>query len=135
VGRLGRRQEVSPLARQTARALGAGRVALGTAMVAAPGTVTRRWLGPETEDDPGRAIAVRGLGARDVVLGIGLLTALRSGVNPRRAARWLEAGVVADLADAASTLVEGVEDTDRTAAVGLALGAAALGTVVRSGLR
>jgi hypothetical protein len=133
--RFGRSSGVAPWTRIAGRVLAAGRVAVGGALIAAPDVATRRWLGEVHEEDPGRAIAVRGLGARDVVLGVGLLVALRSGTDARVASRWVEAGIVADLADAAATLAAGVSDAGRTASTAVALGAAGTGAVVRAGLR
>jgi hypothetical protein len=121
--------------RQAGRAFAVGRIAAGVALVAAPGPTTRRWLGTQTEDDAGRQVAVRGLGARDVVLGVGMLVAFRHGGEVRQAARWVEAAIVADLADAASTLVADDLDAERAAAAGVAIGAALAGTAVRAGLR
>lgn len=138
MGRIKVRHErsVSPLVRLAGRALALGRIAVGAVFVAAPGPTTRAWLGAEHEDDPGREIAVRGLGARDVVLGVGALVALRSGGDARTAARWVEAGVVADLADTAATLVaEGGGDRQRALSAAVAIGAAATGLAVRAGLR
>jgi hypothetical protein len=133
---LGRRRSApSRPVRLAARALAVGRIALGVVMVAAPGPTTRRWLGEVTEDDPGREIAVRGLGARDVVLGIGTLVAFRSGGEVRHAARWIEAGIVADLADAASTTLAEDLATSRGFPVTVALGAAATGAAIRTQLR
>jgi hypothetical protein len=130
-----RPSRASGTVRLLARGLAAGRVAVGIALVAAPDTATRQWLGDATADDPARQIAVRGLGARDVVLGVGTLVALRSGGDLRRAAHWLEAGVVADLADAASTAVTEDLDTSRAPGIVIALGAAALGLALRTRLR
>jgi hypothetical protein len=118
-----------------ARFLAAGRVLVGIALVALPDAATRRWLGDATADDPGRQIAVRGLGARDVALGVGTLVALRNRADARRIARWLEAGVVADLADAAATAVAEDLDAPKAPALGVALGAAGLGLALRTRLR
>ncbi|MEX1162447.1 MAG: hypothetical protein WEB03_02590 [Nitriliruptor sp.] len=132
---LGRRRTPPRPVVWAARGLAASRIALGVALVAAPGAATTRWLGTRTEDDPGREVAVRGLGARDVVLGIGTLVALRSGSEVRHAARWVEAGIVADLADAAATAVAEDLDAPRSFPLALALGAAAFGAGLRSRLR
>jgi hypothetical protein len=131
----GRRKAPSRTTRLLARGLAAGRIAVGVAMLATPDGATRRWLGTRSEGDPGREVAVRGLGARDVVLGVGTLVALRSGGEVRQAARWIEAGVVADLADAAATAV--AEDLDASPGfpLAVALGAAALGGIIRTGFR
>jgi hypothetical protein len=129
------RDRASGTLRLLARGLAAGRVALGIALVAAPDVATRRWLGEASADDPGRQIAVRGLGARDVALGVGTLVALRGDGDLRRAAHWLEAGVVADLADAASTAVTEDLDVSRATGIAVALGAAGLGLGLRARLR
>ena len=75
------------------------RVAYGAALVAAPERLTRRWLGPATACDPAQ-VALRGLGAREVLLHAGGLAAtLRGGaVRP-----WLAASVAGDLSDIAAT--------------------------------
>lgn len=125
----------SAVVRLLARGLASGRIAIGAALVALPDTSVRRWLGATGEGDPGRQIAIRGLGARDVVLGVGTLVALRDGNDARRAARWLDAGVVADLADAASTALAEDLDAPKTPAVALALSGAALGLALRARLR
>lgn len=129
------RDEVSPVVRAGGRALAAGRIAVGAVLVAVPHASTRAWLGEADADDTGRAVAVRGLGARDILLGVGALVALRPGGSRREAARWIEAGVVADLADAGATIVAGVSEPGRAASLGMALGAAAGGAVLRAGLR
>jgi hypothetical protein len=131
----GQPRRPSRTVRLAARGLAVGRVAVGTAFVAAPDTATRAWLGTRSEDDPGREVAVRALGARDVVLGIGLLVSLRRGTEKRQAARWVEAAIVADLADAASTVVAEDLDASPTVPLAVALGAAAIGGLVRTGLR
>lgn len=130
----GRSRGPSRTVRVLARGLAAGRVAVGIALVADPAGSTRRWLGSRSEDDPGREVAVRALGARDVLLGVGTLVALRSGNDVREAARWLEAGVVADLADAAATVVADDLDAPPGFALGVALGSAAFGTALRTRL-
>jgi hypothetical protein len=86
--------------RDLARMLGLGRVVLGAAAMAAPRLFTRAWTG-EGEGSTTLPMAVRGLGARDVAIGVGTLVALE---NDGPVARWLEAGAVADATDAFSTL-------------------------------
>jgi hypothetical protein len=55
------------------------------------------------QNDPSFAasMAMRGLGARDIALGTGLLVAIE---NDGEVARWLEAGAIADAGDFISTL-------------------------------
>ncbi len=93
-------------ARQRARALGLARVALGAALFVAPATAGRAWVGRRralgAEDAVLSQLAVRGLGARDVVIGVGILAALGRDGAVRG---WLEAGAAADAADALGTFM------------------------------
>lgn len=86
--------------RELARMIGLGRTMLGITMVLAPRKAVRGYMG---EQDPGFAasMAVRGLGARDIALGTGLLVALEDDDD---VARWLEAGALADAGDFLATL-------------------------------
>lgn len=115
-----------------AKLLAGGRVAIGLALFVAPRQAARRWIGDDV-DRTGTRMAVRGLGARDVALGAGLLAALEDGATTDR---WLEAGAVADLADAAAVLL--ARDERRAGAVlatvAVAGGAAALGIWLRQQL-
>ena len=86
--------------RELARLLGLGRVVLGVTMFLMPRQAVKRYMG---EDDPSwtSAMAIRGMGARDVALGTGLMIALE---DDGEIARWLEAGALADAGDFLSTL-------------------------------
>jgi hypothetical protein len=88
-----------PASRVLAASVLALRVAYGAALIAAPARLTQRWLGPAVEHDPTR-VALRGLGAREVLLHAGGLAAtLRGGaVRP-----WLAASVAGDVSDIAAT--------------------------------
>jgi len=101
-------------------------MAVGAALLVAPG-MARVWVG-EPAAEPGGKALTRALGARDLALGVGLLRAVRGGgdVGP-----WLGAGMLADGADLAATLLAwdrlpGVGRVGVTAAaassVGLGLG-------------
>ncbi len=85
--------------RDRIRMLGLIRVGLGAALFVTPRLGARIWAG----EGHGAAtpIAMRGLGARDAALGMGLLMAPERGGSVRG---WLEAGALADAADTASTL-------------------------------
>lgn len=113
--------------------IAAGRVAIGTALLARPTPTALPWVGR----DAGRAgtrVFARGLGARDVALGLQTLGALRAGGDPRP---LLLCGAVADLADGWATFA----DQDRlpwrarVLAGGLACASAAveLGLAARQG--
>jgi hypothetical protein len=76
------------------------RVVAGAAFVAAPGLVARAWVGDDAKAPAAGALA-QALGVRDALIGAGALLALGSG---RPVRPWLQAGAVADAADAAITL-------------------------------
>lgn len=115
-----------------ARLLAGGRVAFGLALFVAPRQTARTWIG-DAVDDPGTRMAIRGLGARDVALGAGLLAALEGGGATHR---WLEAGAAADLGDlAAAALGRDARPAGAIAAtVAVAGGAAGLGIWLRQRL-
>ncbi len=84
-----------------ARAAAAARAAIGVALLAAPGPAGKRWLG-DVSEQPGGQVALAGLGARDVALGLGTYWALS---GRRRTPRpWLIASAGADAADLLSML-------------------------------
>jgi hypothetical protein len=86
--------------RQLVRAVAAGRVAIGLAMLVAPRTTARNWAGPGAAD---RSVSLltRALGAREVALGGGTILALERGEPARR---WVLAGVLSDSVDAVAAL-------------------------------
>ena len=86
--------------RAAAVAVLALRVAYGAGLIVAPRRLTRSWLGPAGGEPPA-AVAVRGLGAREVALhGAALVAAVRG--EPLR--RWLALSVGGDLSDIAATV-------------------------------
>ena len=80
-----------------ARLLSIGRVAFGALMVLAPRRAARLWTG-ESEESAISAMAVRGLGARDLAIGMGTLE------EDGDVAGWLRAGMVSDAGDALGVL-------------------------------
>jgi hypothetical protein len=84
-----------------ATAYGAARALFGVAVLAAPGRITRSWVG--TDDTPALVMA-RCLGGRDVVVGAGTALAVARNRDP---VPWLVGGVVADVIDGAATLAAG----------------------------
>lgn len=85
----------------TGRQLGLGRIVIGSALALAPRRTGRAWLG-DIATQPGAAVAVRSLGARDIAIGAGLVRALDTGADTRP---WLLASAAADAADAIGTLL------------------------------
>ncbi|HEX9888870.1 MAG TPA: hypothetical protein VGA69_05295 [Nitriliruptorales bacterium] len=119
-------------ARQIATGLAIGRVAVGTAMFAAPGAFGKGWIGSDA-GRPGTQLIMRVAGIRDLVLGLGLLTSLSSGQDARR---WIEAGIVADAGDATAAVL-GRGEASRFAVAStvlIAAGAAGAGAYARVNL-
>jgi hypothetical protein len=86
-------------ARTIAKQVAYGRIALGAALLARPGLLSRPWVGPIAES-PGGRVALVALGVRDLALGLGSLYALHRGEGERP---WLLAAALADVTDAAGT--------------------------------
>lgn len=80
---------------------GAIRLGVGSALVVAPGFAGRIWVGPDA-DGPGAKVFARAIGARDVLLGLRTLHAVRSEQESRH---WLISGYAADAADVAATVI------------------------------
>jgi hypothetical protein len=117
-----------PPARSAAVTVLALRIAYGAGLIATPAPLTKRWLGDSVHRSPTQ-IALRGLGAREVVLHTGALAVgLRGG--PLRP--WLLASAVGDLADVAATVAgrDGVPDGSPKATVAVAGGSALISVAV-----
>lgn len=91
------------------------RIAIGVCALLAPDLVTVPWVGRTTEREA-RAVLSRGLGARDIALGLGTLLAARQNGKVRG---WVEAGGLADAGDLVSTIV-GYRHLPRTGRLGVA---------------
>jgi len=117
--------------RTIARLLACARIGIGVSLFAAPQTAASLWLGHRVT--PGGALLARGLGARDVALGVGQLVALDEDGD---AGPWLDAGVAADAADALGVLLARRELSSRTVigTAAVALGAAVTGLALRQRL-
>jgi hypothetical protein len=90
-----------PIARLTTAAVLGLRVSYGVALVAAPRRLALRWLGPAAEDAP-LQVALRALGAREVILHAGALLALTRHAPLRP---WLAASAAGDATDVIATAV------------------------------
>lgn len=114
-----------------ARALGLARIAFGAGLIGQPARLTGAWLGHDAKAS-GTQVAVRGLGARDLVLGAG--TALSNGSDRQR---WLIAGIVGDVADLTATLAAGraLPTRGRVLVAALAGAGIAMGGAALAGLR
>jgi hypothetical protein len=93
------RVEARDLALSNAR----GRMAIGAALVLAPRLAGPMWIGRDADSRAVHVLA-RGLGARDLALGLGTAVALDRGAPVRG---WLEGAALADAVDLVSTLLAG----------------------------
>ena len=93
------RVEARDLALSNAR----GRMAIGAALVLAPRLAGPMWIGRDADSRAVNVLA-RGLGARDLALGLGTAVALDRGAPVRG---WLEGAALADGVDLVSTLLAG----------------------------
>lgn len=111
---------------RAATAYSAARVVLGAALCAAPARLGRLWLGPVVTDNRAARVAVRSMGARDALFGLGALLGMRKDAPVRG---WLEAAAAADAIDAFSTLAagNGLPVTGRVLVPAFALAGAATG--------
>jgi hypothetical protein len=96
--------DIPALLRRGARAVAAGRVAIGLTALAWPSVPARPWVGA-TADDVAARVFARALGGRDLALGLGALAALqRPGAEPASASAWIAAGALSDSLDVAASL-------------------------------
>lgn len=118
--------------RQLARTLAALRTVIGLALLVAPATAGGVWLGGGKPDRRTRLL-LRGLGARDLALGLGTLRALDQGTPVRP---WVAMSVIGDVADAvgATAALRSLGPARTAVTVAAAGGGAALGAVAVSDL-
>ena len=96
--------DIATLARYGATVVAAGRVAIGLTALAWPSVPSRPWVGAAS-DDLAAQVFGRALGARDVALGLGALTALRRAqAEPGSAGAWVAAGAMSDALDVVASL-------------------------------
>lgn len=86
--------------RDLARLLAWTRIGIGAATALMPSMVVRMWAGRSQPSFPTNMLA-KGLGVRELALGIGLLNALE---NDGHVKPWLLASAAADAGDAVGTL-------------------------------
>lgn len=114
--------------RRGALALGVARIAYAAALATFPARTAAPWLGPDAGTAAGR-VAVRGLGARDGVISIGITAAA---IRDRPLRPWLLAGAVGDATDLLATLADadGLADNAARATIAVAGGTAAAGVAL-----
>jgi hypothetical protein len=89
--------------RRLAYALALNRVLFGARFMLQPSAAGPSWVGRRHARDTASQLFVRGLGARDLGLGVGALAALRRS-DAIEARRWMLAHLLADGTDLAATL-------------------------------
>lgn len=118
----------------TVRAIGYGRIALGVSYLLTPGWALRQWPGRRGTTGGDQALLrmmARSTGGRDIGLGLGAVLALKHGAPVRG---WLEAAMLADVADALAIAIA-FRHLPRARALlmlGAALGTAAAGRKLAS---
>lgn len=107
--------------RYLARLVGMARIVIGVAFILSPARAARGWIGaPATEQ--GGKVAVRALGIRDLVIGVGTVQAASSGDPALR--RWVVSGGLCDMTDAAATVMAYRSLPKRSRALSLVVAAA-----------
>jgi hypothetical protein len=109
---------------------GAGRALIGVALLAVPAPIARSWVGA---DGRAAALLTRSLGARDLVIGAGLVVAVQHDHDPRS---WLVGSVLCDAVDATVTWAAGdqIPRNGRVATTTLAAGSALFGAWLASAI-
>jgi hypothetical protein len=104
------------------------RIAYGAALAIAPARTTRNWLGDDA-DRPATGVALRALGAREIVLHSGAIAAALTDAPVRP---WLVASIGGDCSDVAATFGASrhVPDGAPLKTLGVAGGSAALSAAV-----
>jgi hypothetical protein len=115
-------------ARAVARVVACGRIAVGVGLTVLPGVAGGGWFGPVAKQ-PATKAAIRALGVRDALMGVGTLRALERGDEVRP---WIIGCGIADAVDAAATLLAWghLPKRKRLLALAVAAGAAASAVVL-----
>ena len=118
--------------RSAAAAVLAFRVAYGAALLVAPSSVTKRWLGPSVKTAPTQ-VPLQALGAREIVIHAAGLLALRDGAPVRP---FLAASALGDVSDVVTTAArrEGLPQHAAAATAAVAGGSALLSLAVAAAL-
>ncbi len=120
-------------ARAAMQLLQGGRVVIGAALLVAPAAAGELWVGSPARSAGGQ-VALRALGARDFVLGLGAMRAARSG-DVSSAAAWCAALAACDAVDGVATgAVRAELPSGGLPVMALAFGAAAAGVALAARL-
>ena len=118
--------------KQLARNMGIARIVFGAAFMLVPGLTGRIWVGRDATRD-GPRILTQAIGARDLVMGFGLLGAMGSN-RPVRG--WVQMTALTDALDFVAGLIAGdrLPRANRITVLALAGGSALQGVVAAQGL-
>lgn len=108
--------------------VGVGRALTGAYFLAQPAAGAKAWVG---DSSPSSQYLTRAVGARDLVIGLGALAAVR---NDESAMAWILASVVGDVLDAGSGALM-LDEPYRQKTIMLAGGFGVLGAAVALALR
>src|SRR3954454_11312054 len=108
------------------------RLAFGVAFIAKPTLMDRAWIGKQARV-PGAQLLARGVGSRDLVVGLGGVQALTRGDGSARP--WMAAGGICDAVDFGATWAAGrrIPRQARTAVLAIAGAGAALSVIAAAG--
>lgn len=101
------------------------RVAVGMALVLFPSAIARMWVGADGAT-PGAKVLARAMGGRDLMLGLGVILALRDEIPVKR---WVLLAAASDAIDGVATLLalRRIPKLKGLLALGAAAGAALAG--------
>jgi hypothetical protein len=119
--------------RTLAGLISSGRLLVGVAFIAKPRLTERAWIGKQARF-PGAQLLARGVGARDLALGLGGLQSLTR--NDGSAQQWLGAAAVCDVVDFGATWTagRGIPRQARTGVLAIAGVSALLSAIAAVGL-
>jgi hypothetical protein len=111
-----------------------GRVLFGVAFISKPQLMEQLWIGKQARL-PGAQLLARGVGARDLTVGLGGMQALARG-DGSSARPWLAAAAVCDAVDLGATLAAGptIPRDARKGVIVVAGAGALLSAIVAAGL-
>ncbi len=118
--------------KQLARNMGIARVTFGLGFMLLPGLTGRVWIGDEADGDRPKVLT-QAIGARDLVMGLGILGAMGSN---RPVKGWLQMTALTDALDFLAGLVAGdrLPPWNRRILLALAGGSALQGAIAAAGI-
>ena len=115
-----------------AQGVAAARIVFGIGFIAMPGWTGRVWIGRDS-DRPAVRVLTQAIGARDLLMGVGAMIAMRRGKHARG---WMQAIAITDLIDFACGLAarDRIPPSSRAAVLVLAGASAAQAAYAATGV-